>query len=136
MKKVILFALLISSVTGCKKAIENIKEDMIRKIMTEGQWKISSFTEDGTELGADYADYAFKFNENETMDASSPGSLKASGSWRGDTDALTISTNFPGAANPLLRTNGTWKINSTTETTVNATQVGGSAARTMKLVKL
>lgn len=136
MKRILVLVLLMSTLTGCKKTIENIKQNLVVKVMTDGEWKISSFTEDGAQLGADYSDYAFKFNENETMEARKSGTLQSSGTWHGDANALTISTLFNGVENPLLRTNGTWKIDNTTETTVNATQVGGNASRTMKLIKL
>jgi len=42
-KHLLVFCLLLAGITGCKKTIEQIQEDLVIKAMTDGQWKITNF---------------------------------------------------------------------------------------------
>ncbi len=55
MKKLILIFVMVASLSGCKKTVENIQEDLVIKAMTDGQWVITSFKVNTTNITADFA---------------------------------------------------------------------------------
>ncbi len=122
--------------TGCKKAIEKKKEDLIVQAMTDGQWKVTQFAVDGADQTADFANYAFQYYENRTVDAILSGSVQKTGNWQEDVNAMSISATFSDASNPLVLINGNWHIDNNSWTFVEASQVVGSSTRTMRLDKL
>src|ERR1700687_239960 len=93
---------------GCKKAIENKQEDLILKAMTDGQWIITSFTHNGSNITSDFSPYKFKYYSNKTVDAINNGTVENTGSWDGNATTLTITANFTNAAYPLTLINGSW----------------------------
>jgi hypothetical protein len=120
--------------TGCKKAIENAAEDLVLKAMTDGQWAITSFTRNGTDITSDYSVYKFKYYSNKTVDALNNGVVERTGNWDGDAATMTTSANFSGAPYPLNLINGSWHITRNSWTYVEATQTG-SETKTMRLDK-
>jgi hypothetical protein len=131
---IVLFAVL--ALTGCKKAIEKIAEDMVIKAMTDGQWIITSFTQNGNDITTDFTGYKFKYYENRTVDAIRNDILERTGTWNGDAVTMTTSANFTGAPNPIALINGSWKITNSTWTTVEANQTNGTEVKTLKLKKI
>jgi len=131
---IVLFAVL--ALTGCKKAIEKIAEDMVIKAMTDGQWIITSFTQNGNDITTDFTGYKFKYYENRTVDAIKNDILERTGTWNGDVATMTTSANFTGAPNPIALINGSWKITNSTWTTVEANQTNGTEVKTLKLKKI
>ena len=95
---------------GCKKTIEKQKENLIVEAMTDGKWKVASFTDDSSDLTSSFSGYSFQYYENRTVDAFQSGTLDKSGTWTEDIDNLNISANFAGVSNPLALINGTWHI--------------------------
>lgn len=136
MKKIISFSLLIVLFAGCKKTVESIQEDLVIKAMTDGQWGVTNFTQNGTNITADFASYKFKYYSNKTVDAIKSGTVEKTGTWDGNASTMTTSANFPGAANPLNLINGSWHIDNNSWTFVVATQTNGSETKTMRLDKL
>jgi hypothetical protein len=47
-------------VGGCKKTAEKIGEDLVIKAMTDGQWKITKFTQNSTDITTSFS--AINFN--------------------------------------------------------------------------
>ena len=131
---IVLFAVL--ALTGCKKAIEKIAEDMVIKAMTDSQWVITSFTQNGNDITTDFTGYKFKYYENRTVDAIKNDILERTGTWNGDAATMTTSANFTGAPNPISLINGSWKITNSTWTTVEANQTNGTEVKTLKLKKI
>jgi hypothetical protein len=120
----------------CKKAKENVYEDLVIKAMTSGQWSITSFTLNGTNITTDFSGYKFQYYSNKTVDAIKNGSVEKTGSWDGNASTMTTSANFPGAVNPLLLINGNWNIVNNSWTYVIATQTVGTDVKNMRLDKL
>ena len=134
-KKMIGFALFILVLSGCKKAIENIQEDLVLKAMTDGQWKITSFTYNGNTITSDFANYKFKYYSNKTVDAINNGIVERTGNWDGNASAMTTWASFTGAPNPIALINGTWHIDRNSWTYVEASQSVGGETKTMRLDK-
>ena len=133
-----LFALLAAAMllTGCKKTMERIAEDMVVKAMTDGQWKVTTFTQNGTDITASFTGYKFQYHKNKTVDAYKDGSIERTGTWDGDASIMTTWASFPGAPNPLSLVNGAWNITDSGWTYVKATQTNGTEVKTMRLDKL
>jgi hypothetical protein len=121
---------------SCKKAKENVYQDLVIKAMTDGQWAITSFTLNGTNITSDFSGYKFQYYSNKTVDAIKNGIVEKTGTWDGNATAMTTSANFPSAANPLLLINGSWNIVNNSWTYVIATQTVGSEVKNMRLDKL
>jgi hypothetical protein len=121
---------------SCKKAKENIYQDLVIKAMTDGQWAITSFTLNGTNITSDFTGYKFQYHSNKTVDAIKNGSVEKTGTWDGNASTMTTSANFPSAANPLLHINGNWNITNNSWTYVVATQTVGTDVKNMRLDKL
>lgn len=120
---------------GCKKAVQNIQEDLVIKAMTDGQWVITNFTQNGNTITSDFSGYKFKYYSNKTVDAIKNGTVEKTGTWDGNASTMTTSANFISAVYPLSLINGNWQINNNGWTYVVATQTIGSDTKTMRLVK-
>lgn len=136
MKKIAAFALILL-LTGCKKTIEKIKEDLVVKAMTDGQWKVTNFTLNAANITADFSNYRFKYYSNKTVDAINNSVVEKTGSWDGNAEALTTWAQFTGASYPLTLINGTWHITNNSWTYVVATQTdpANGDVKTMRLDK-
>src|SRR5262249_42190201 len=135
MKKLGFIVIAISVLTSCNKIIEKKAEDAIMKVMTDGQWVITSFTSNGSDITTDFSGYSFQFFDDYTVKALKNGTVAQTGTFQGDVSAMTISSNFPNAVNPLLLLNGTWHITNTSDTYVIANTTIGTEIRTLRLDK-
>ena len=135
MKSFFLWVSIIFLLSGCKKTIENIQEDLVIKAMTDGQWAVTSFTQNGTNITGDFAGYKFKYYSNKTVDAINNGTVERTGTWDGNSSTMTTSANFINAVHPLILINGNWHIDNNSWTFVVASQTIGSETKTMRLDK-
>jgi hypothetical protein len=125
---------LLSSMS-CKKAIEEQYDDVLAKLMADGSWVITKFTEGGTDITASFGGWVCKFYDNKTMTATQ-GAYVQNGVWQSDITAYTISAQFNSSvAAPLDKINGTWNITSTTATVGKFSQTKAGVAYTMELTK-
>jgi hypothetical protein len=127
------FALLL---TGCKKAIEAQKQDLVIQAMTNGQWAVTNFVRNGTTITDDFNGYKFQYYSNKTVDAIKIGVVEKTGTWDGNAESMTTSANFTNAAEPISLINGNWHIENNGWTYVVATQTSGGDTKTMRLDKL
>jgi hypothetical protein len=135
MKKISVITLMLVLSLGCKKAIEKIAEDSIITAMTDGQWVITSFIRNGTDITSSFTGYKFKYYSNKTVDAIKNGTVDKTGTWDGSATTMSTWANFPNAVNPLDLINGTWHIDNSSWTFVVASQTIGSETKTMRLDK-
>lgn len=135
MKRILAVCLLTVLLTGCKKTIEQVQEDLVIKAMTDGQWKITNFTLNSNNITADFTNYRFKYFSNKTVDAINSGSVEKTGTWDGNANTMTTSANFVSPAYPLSLINGNWQITRNSWTYVEATQTVGAETKTMRLDK-
>ncbi len=135
MKKIIAFALVVCLV-GCKKKIDEIKEDLVIKAMTDGRWKVSNFTLNAANITADFTNYRFKYYSNKTVDAINNSVVEKTGTWDGDASTMTTWAQFTSPAYPLNLINGSWHITNNSWTYVVAEQTtSGGDYKTMRLDK-
>ena len=103
--------------------------------MTDGQWKVTKFTRDNTDVTPDFSPYKFQFRSNKTVDAINNGTIETSGTWNGDATARTIASNFSSANATVSLLNGLWSITNNSWTFVEATQTVNNEVRTLRLDK-
>jgi hypothetical protein len=136
MKNFLPALLLLLLLSGCKKAVENIQQDLVIRAMTDGQWTITSFKENGTTITSSFAGYKFQYYSNKTVDAIKNGTVEKTGTWDGNASTMTTWASFVNAVNPLDLINGSWHIDRNSWTYVEATQTIGTNVKTMRLDKL
>ena len=136
MKK--LFAIFFTTLllSGCKKSIQKVEQDLVIQAMTNGQWTITKFTLNGTNITADFSFYKFQYKSDKTVDAIKNGTVERTGNWDGNATNMTTWANFSAAPNPIALINGTWNITKNSWTYVEASQTNGSEIKTLRLDKL
>ena len=107
--KLVLFSFLMFSFISCKKKIEEKKKDLVMDAMTNGVWYVEQYLEGTNNISGDFAGYIFKFNTDGTVTGDKAGSI-ANGTWSGDAVNYSITSNFTGAPDPVVKLNGVWKI--------------------------
>ena len=135
MKKLLAAFCLILFAAGCKKTAEKVAEDAIVKAMTSGQWTVTSFTQNSTDITSNFSGYKFQYYSNKTVDAIKNGTVEKTGTWDGDGATLTTWANFDNVTAPLILINGAWHIDNNSWTFVVASQTNGSETKTMRLDK-
>jgi hypothetical protein len=136
MKKLLIIALLILPFLSCKKKKEEIAQDLVIQAMTNGQWVITKFTLNGSNITADFSEYKFQYYSNKKVDAIKNGSPEKTGDWDGNATAMTTWANFSNVVYPLNLINGTWHITNNGWTYVEASQTIGTDVMTLRLDKL
>jgi hypothetical protein len=122
------------SIAHCTKQKEEIQKDLVIQVMTSGRWVVQSFSENNTDVTAEFSTYEFQFLENGTVQGIN-GSVITTGNWVGNANALTIYSNFPTGSTTILRLNDTWKITNNTLSMVEAKSANTSRTAYLKLVK-
>lgn len=135
MKQLITLLLCFIILGSCKKTAEKIGEDLVVKAMTDGQWVITKFTQNGTDITSSFSGYKFQYYSNKTVDAILNGVKDRTGNWDGNATAMTTWADFPGASSPISLINGTWNITNSGWTFVEATQINGTEVKTLRLDK-
>ena len=133
--KQLLIIISLACLSGCKKVIEKKAETAIMNAMTDGQWVITTFISNGTNITTDFSAYRFQYFSNYTVNAIKSGTVENTGNWEGDVNTMSIFANFPNATNPLLLLNGTWHVTDNSWTYVKATMTIGNETRTLRLDK-
>ena len=135
MRKVFALIPILFILFSCKKVKENIAQDAIISAMTSGQWVITQFTNNGSNITSSLSGYKFQYYSNKTVDAIKNGNVEKTGNWDGNASTMTTWASFPGAGAPLDLINGTWHIDNNSWTFVVASQANGSDTKTMRLDK-
>ena len=118
---VILPALLIFFIS-CKKYIQKQEQNAVESAVTDGQWYVSGYKQNDSDITASFSGYLFKFDANNTV-TGTKGSTSVSGQWSDNIAARTMTTNFPGAAAPIVYLNETWTITDSYTDSVSARSV-------------
>jgi hypothetical protein len=130
----ILFFALIPVTFSCNKLIEEKKKDIVVEAMTDGRWYVKEYKAAGLFVTAEFDGYEFQFYEDGKVQAILSTTV-TNGTWTGDINALTITSNFAGAQQPVSRMNGVWKITDNSWTQVKAYNVVGADTNFLELLK-
>jgi hypothetical protein len=135
MKKILPFLLGVSLFISCKKEAVAVAEDLIVQAMINGQWVVTSFTQNGNNITSNFSGYKFQFYSNRTVDAIKNGVKEKTGNWGGSTVTMTTWVDFTAAPAPLILINGTWNVIDTGFDYLEATQTNGTEIKTLRLEK-
>lgn len=120
---------------SCKKTIEKAQENILVQAMINGQWKITNFTVNSSDISSDFNTYRFQYFADKTVNAINNSIVEKTGNWDGDIASRTTWASFSNASYPLTLINGSWLITDNTWTYVTATQTNGAEIKTMRLEK-
>ena len=117
-----LYPILLSCIfiVSCKKFIQNQEEKAAVSIVTSGEWYVSGYEQNDSNITASFSGYLFKFATNNTV-TGIYNSDSVQGDWAVDIAARTITADFPGASAPLVNLNETWLITDSYTDSVSAT---------------
>lgn len=103
--------------------------------MCDGQWIVTSFKNNGTDITSDFSGYKFQYHTNKKVDAIKNGTIEITGDWDGNALQKTTWADFPGNSLPVTLLNGNWKISNNTWTYVVASQTNGSQTKSFRIEK-
>lgn len=135
MKSLTATCLIVVLLCACKKIIEQQKENAIIDAMTNGQWVITSFVRDGSNITASFGEYSFQYHRDYTVDAIRNNNAELKGTWNGDPATMTITATFTTSTEPLVLLNGPWHIDNNSWTYVVASQTNGAEQKKLRLEK-
>lgn len=104
---------------SCKKLIEKKAENAVLSIMTNGYWYVSGYKQNDSDITASFSGYLFKFDANNTV-TGTKSNISVTGQWAANIANRTITSNFPGAADPVGLLNATWTIRDSYTDSVSA----------------
>src|ERR1700753_3280548 len=85
---------------SCKKYVQQQEQKQAIAIMTDGQWYVSHYEQNDSDITASLSNYLFKFNADNTVTATR-NDTAVQGQWSDNISSLTITANFPSAGAPL-----------------------------------
>ena len=111
MKNFLRVTLLLLSIhfLSCKKAIENKQRDLLIDAITNGEWEVKQYLEETVDVTAQFYGYSFQFEQNGAVHGKYFGNAEH-GTWQGDVNNYTITSQFPTASDPIKKLNGIWKL--------------------------
>ena len=133
--KILALFLLMITICSCQKTVQKAQQDMLQQAISDGSWYIFSYVDGGTDITSSFSNFVFKFNTNNTVDASL-NSIVTVGTWRGDISTATIFCDFLTAPAPLSKLNGTWNIKDYFTDYVKAEQTSGGVVKQLFLKKV
>ena len=120
---------------SCKKAVEDQKRQAVMSFITNGHWKIQSYLVDTVSITSEFDGYTFKFNDDGSV-VGDNGSVSIRGTWVGEVSDYSITSEFPGAGDPLQKLDGHWIIKDSGLTFVKADVTTSGATMHLHLVKI
>jgi hypothetical protein len=99
--------------SGCKKQIEEKKEDLLVNLIVSGQWVVAKYTKGPADVTDDFSPYSFQFKRDFTVDAinaTTNNAVENTGTWNGDIVTKTIVSNIPKPNPILILLIGTWLV--------------------------
>lgn len=137
LKSYLLILIMIQCLAGCKKIKEDVIEEVALNMLDGTEWKIVHFHSGSNDLTADFTEYRFRFNRDETVTAIRSNTPSATGTWRGNMTNRTMFANFAATTvHPLPMLNATWTITQSTMQSLSANTAVGTELRQLRMEKL
>ncbi len=131
----LLFFVLILFASCAKTVQKKVEDDLITQVITNGQWKITSFIKGSNDVTADFSGFIFQFMSDRTVNAMRNGAVNATGSWEANINNRTITSGFQNQQYPLALLNGVWTITKNSWTFVEANQTVNNELYNLRLDK-
>ena len=94
MRNLVLLVLVVLFMGSCQKVVEQTQLNALMKLITNGQWKVTTYKQDGVDVTSQFEPYSFQFKESGTVDAIKNGQVDKTGTWVGNTTNLSIESSF------------------------------------------
>src|SRR5580658_9203369 len=116
-----LYPVLLSGILliSCKKFIQNQEEKAAVSIVTSGEWYVTGYEQNDSNITAAFSGYLFKFDANNTV-TGIINNDSVQGEWLVNISGRTITSDFPGAGYPLNQLNETWYVDDSYTDSVSA----------------
>ena len=136
MKNLFRLSLLLLTISffSCKKAIENKQRDLLVEAITNGDWVVKQYFEGLTDITYQFNGYSFQFEEAGAVHANYFG-IFDHGTWTGDMNTYSITSQFGGVGDPLKKLNGTWKLTDSYWDYVKAEMITATGKNFLHLIK-
>jgi hypothetical protein len=108
---------------SCKHYIQQKEQDALEAVVTSGEWYVSGYEQNDSNITSSFSGYLFKFDANNTVTATLGNAAGITGDWSDNISARTVTANFSGAAAPLVYLNATWTITDSYTDSVSAKSV-------------
>jgi hypothetical protein len=125
----------ITFVLSCEIDVKRSDDNESYKNFSSGKWVVEKMEIPGTNYVSEYQGYEIVFFSTGNASAYLSGAVYANGNWLGSKEKFAFDLNFPGAANPLKRLNGTWAIFFSSEAAIRCTRNEGAETFTLWLMK-
>ena len=112
-----------------------IPEDLLVKVLTDGEWSVTDYKLNGVDRTPEFAGWRFKYYNTNVIEAKLNGTVNNTGTWQGNQSDMNFSASFQGATDPVTLVNGTWHIDQPGTRIVVASQTVGTESRVMKLYR-
>ena len=119
---------------SCKKLIQQQEQNAAINIITNGVWYVQLYKENSNDITSSFSGYVFQFKQDGTV-TGTKDSISTTGTWAADITNRTITSNFPGAANPLNKLNSVWKITDSSVDYVVANATISDSTENLRLQK-
>ena len=136
MKKILLaLTVLAVSFTACKKNDDNnsaVTTTAVNSTVTSGTWRVTFFSNNGTNETSNYGGFNFTFVSNGTVSAAN-NLFAINGTWSTavDNNKVKLTMNFPTpTVNAFLELNQDWEVTARTDTKVTMQHVSAGASGT------
>jgi len=136
MKKTVLILFLLGSVlsNSCKKYVQQQEQNALVNLITNGTWIVTRYLENGSDITSSFSGYVFQFQANGIV-SGTKGGTSSQGTWSGDINTRTITSDFPSAGSPLDKLNSVWKITDSYSDSVAANTTLDSSFNILNLHK-
>src|ERR1035437_5105150 len=121
-------------ISSCKKFVQQQEENAILKIMTNGQWIVTNYSENDTDITGSFSGYSFQFRTNGTV-SGIKGGTSVNGTWSANISNYSITSDFPTAGAPLDKLNAVCTITDSYTDSVSANANINSAINYLSLKK-
>lgn len=125
---------LVMSMWSCKRTVEKKAQDMLMDAITNGTWIVEQYFEGSNNISGQFQNYTFRFYSNGTV-TGTIDNTSTDGTWSGNISDYTITSDFPGAGDPLKKLNGVWKIKDSDWSYVKAEMPTSTGINTLHLRK-
>lgn len=121
---IVLSFIALATFTSCTDDSSN--NNNINDVVTSTSWKVTNFTEDGTDQTYHFTNYTFTFDDNGTMSATN-GTNTYNGTWTKGTDDSTpkLILTFSVSSGPFEEISEDWQILSSTSSLIDLKHISG-----------
>jgi hypothetical protein len=119
---------------SCKKFVQQQEQNALINILTNGVWVVTNYSENGNNITSAFSGYTFQFKSNGTVMGIN-GAAVVNGTWAGDLNKRTITSDFPTAGTPIDKLNAVWTITDSYVDSVSANTIINSQTNYLSMKK-